>query len=195
MSHDYFPICLTKFIIIIRLGGWAIYNLVRYFRAYTTYTSLTGLAVSLSLGTAATLSLAFLMAAALLSMFRQYLEMHQIPLSYLLFVGNALTYLSSFLLLAPALVSFALVFAWRNSSDSELQLQNRCYLDIDVVWSITRTVCDRVPSWGLLLVLSIIRVILTFLNIVSLLLFFFTFSILTIHPSLVILSSAIIGIS
>jgi len=148
-------------------GGWAIYNIVRYFRAYMTYSSSTGLIVSLVLGTATTLSLAFLLTASLLAYFRPYLLMHDVPLDYLLRIRDVLLYSSSFLLVAPALVSFALVFVWKNSPDTQLRLENRCYLDIDVVWSISTTTCmNRQLSWSLLLLLSIIRVILTVLNIV-----------------------------
>jgi hypothetical protein len=150
----------------IHQGGWAVYNLIRYFQAYFIYTSPTGRAVSLALATGTTLSLAFLMATALLSCFRESLLMHQVPLSFLLIIRTTLQFLASFLLVGPALVSFGLVFAWRDSSDSQLQLQNRCYLDIDVVWSIWDTSCDQTISWNVLLILSITRVILTVLNIV-----------------------------
>jgi len=156
---------LAKGVLELVMGGWAVYNLIRYFQAYFIYTSPTGRAVSLALATGTTLSLAFLMATALLSCFRESLLMHQVPLSFLLIIRTTLQFLASFLLVGPALVSFGLVFAWRDSSDSQLQLQNRCYLDIDVVWSIWDTSCDQTISWNVLLILSITRVILTVLNI------------------------------
>jgi len=151
----------------VRTAAWALYNLIRYFMAFNVYTSNTGQAVSLALGTSATLSLAFLMSAALISVFRQYLLLHNFPLHSLLVARTILQWLLSFFLLAPAVVSFALVFAWKNSADSELRIRGRCFADIDAVWSVSKAQCRQPSHWATWVVLSLLRLILTLVDLVS----------------------------
>jgi hypothetical protein len=131
------------------------------------YASKEGQAASLALGTCVTVALALLSASALISLFRPDLLLNDIPIHYLLTLRTLLQYCWLLFLLAPALVSFALTFAWRSSSDSEVRLQSRCALSIDVVWASPGSSCppSKIP-WGVWLTLSIVRLLLTLIIIV-----------------------------
>jgi hypothetical protein len=122
--------------------------------------------VSLALGTSATLAIALLLSATILSLFEPYL-LHCYPnRSLLLFIRTMLHYLSSFFLFAPAAVNYVLAFMWRTSPDPEVTLKGRCHLDVDVVWSVTRITCRPLP-WSAWLALSIVRALITLAIIVS----------------------------
>jgi hypothetical protein len=106
------------------------------------------------------------MSASLISIFRRYLLLHYVPIRFLLATRTTLEWLLTFFLLVPAVVSFALVFAWKKSPDSELQFEVRCYLDIDVVWSRSSAQCRQPSRWRVWLLLSSIRFVLTLVDIV-----------------------------
>ena len=87
--------------------------------------------------------------------------------SYLSYVGLTLDYFSSFLLLGPAVVNFALLFIWKNSINPHFNLNYRCHLDIDVLWSVSNTLCSgKSPRWAIWLTLSSLRLALTLIIIV-----------------------------
>ena len=160
-------------------GAWTIYNTVRYFLAFTMYNSTAGQAMSLALGISTGSSFALLVCAAILSVFQPYLLHHGVPLKTLLFSRKSIQAFSSFLISAPAVYNLVMTIIWRNSTDDELNFQHRCHLDIDVVWSVSGANC-RGLTWGPWFALSIIRLILTLVIIVSSLLnFLFPCSILT----------------
>jgi len=71
-------------------------------------------------------------------------------------------------LLAPAIVTFILVFAWRNTADIDMRFRGRCHWDIDVVWSGPGSRCERhAPSWGAWLAASIVRLVFTLVVLVG----------------------------
>lgn len=148
------------------VGVWATYNTIRYFLAYTLYTSSIGESVALALGTGTAVSVAFLLAATFLSLSSPYLSLHNFPVRTLLLVRTVSYYLSSFLLLGPAIVSLALVFSWKHSLDPQINIEERCYLDIDVVWPVSKARCTFHPEWGVWLALSAVRVAITLVIIV-----------------------------
>ena len=159
---------MTDFFFFVRAAAcWALYNLIRYFLAYNIYTSKSGQSLSLALGTITTFALAFVMSAALVSVFRHYLQMHHVPIDSILCARTLLQYLLSAFLLTPAFVSFVLVITWDKSPDPELRPGARCHLDIDPVWSVPRTLCSGAPRRGAWLALSSVRLIFTFATVVS----------------------------
>ncbi|KAJ7726827.1 hypothetical protein DFH07DRAFT_970356 [Mycena maculata] len=143
------------------MAGWSLYTTVRYFIAYAIYPSSTGQVVALVLATVSTVSFVVLFVAAVFPFLQLFLLGRNISIEILLTVRMALRYLSSFLLLAPAVVSFALVFAWRSSSDDALNMRNRCDVDVDVVWSIRTHSSCTAPPWGAWLALAIVRLLVT----------------------------------
>jgi hypothetical protein len=148
------------------LGVWALYNTIRYFLAFTTYNPADGQAVSLALGISTGVSFALLICALILSIFQPYLLLHRVPLRTLLFTQKGFDALSSFFLSAPAVYNLVMTFIWRNSTNPELNFRHRCHLDIDVVWSVSKAQCQP-RVWGTWLALSIVRLVLTLLIIVS----------------------------
>ncbi|KAJ7459447.1 hypothetical protein B0H11DRAFT_1817456, partial [Mycena galericulata] len=140
---------------------WSLYTTVRYFLAYAIYSSKTGQVVALALGATSTVSFAVLFAAAVTPLLRIYLLGQNISIEVLLTVRMILRYLASFLLFGPGAVNFALVFAWRTSSSAALNMGNRCYVDIDVVWSIRSHSSCTPPPWGAWLALAIVRLLVT----------------------------------
>lgn len=147
-------------------GAWAVFNAIRYFIAYTIYISIDGQTVALVMGTATTLSFAFLICAAVLALLQVRLMVHHIPIRAILITGTVLRSLASFCLIAPAIVNLILTIVWRNSLGSEFGLGQRCQLDIDVIWSVSNKSCSP-PTWGLWLGLAIARVVVTSMVIVS----------------------------
>ncbi|KAJ7123691.1 hypothetical protein C8R44DRAFT_735326 [Mycena epipterygia] len=140
---------------------WALYTTVRYFLAFAVYQSSTGQVVALVLATVGSVSFAVLFATAVIPFLQLYLLGRNISIDALLTVRMVLRYISSVLLLGPAVVNFALVFAWRSSSDVALDMGKRCDVDIDVVWSIRSHQSCPIPSWGAWLALSIARLLVT----------------------------------
>lgn len=80
-----------------------------------------------------------------------------------------LHYTSSLLVLGPALVNFALVFAWKHTADLSNSVEGRCHWDIDIAWSGTGHQCaaPEAVSWGYWLAGSLVRLIITALALVS----------------------------
>lgn len=152
---------------------WAIFNTVRYFIAFAIYMSTTeGQAISLALGTSTSLSLAFAVCTYILLLFQSRLLVHRVRLRTLLAVQARLQYISSFLLLAPAIINLVFLILWRNTSNSELDFAQRCQLDIDIVWSVSTNECNKSPaSWGVWVGLSSGRVAVTLIVIVCIHLF------------------------
>lgn len=144
---------------------------MRYLIAFNAYSSSAAQAASLALGASTTLSITLLAASALISYFAPHIVSLQISDRLLHLTRMTLRYFATFFLLAPAIVSFAFVFAWANSSNSELRFRERCHWDIDVVWSGPGSHCESyAPSLGAWLAGSIIRLIATLIIVVSILL-------------------------
>jgi len=159
--------CQYSFVHITLSGAWAVYNTVRYFVAFESYSTSGAQAASLVLGTSTTLSISLLAASALISAFSTYLVSTCISHRLLHVTRIYLRYLATFFLLAPAIVTFAFVFAWRNTSNSDLRFRGRCRWDIDVVWSGPGSRCEpHAPSWGTWLAASIVRLIFTLMIVV-----------------------------
>lgn len=71
-------------------------------------------------------------------------------------------YLSSFCLIGPAAVNFALLFIWKDSDNPHWNVVNRCHFDVDVVWSVSNTLCNnKSPYWAIWLTVSVLRLALT----------------------------------
>ena len=71
-------------------------------------------------------------------------------------------YLSSFFLIGPAVVNFAVIFIWKDSFDSHSNSNNWCHLDVDLLWSVSNTPCNnKSPGWAIWLILSALRLALT----------------------------------
>ena len=148
-------------------GSWAVYNTVRYFIAFAFYRSRTAQAISIVLATSTTLTIGLHLASALLASFSFHLVSTRISHKNLHTIREILRYLASFLVLAPAVVSFVLVFELRNTQDPDLYFLGRCRWDIDVVWSASRGHCrNATPVWGTWLAAAITRLIITLIVIV-----------------------------
>lgn len=139
---------------------------MRYFLAFTLYDSWAGQTTALALGICTGASFAFSVCAFILSLFQPYLLVHRVPLHPLLHTRTALHALASFTLFGPAAVNVALLFVWKNSPIRELNIQRRCHVDIDVVWSITGAECTP-PIWAVWIALSFLRLVITIFIIVS----------------------------
>ncbi|KAJ7868522.1 hypothetical protein B0H14DRAFT_310049 [Mycena olivaceomarginata] len=138
---------------------WSLYTTVRYFLAFAIYASYTnGYAASLILATLSLVSVAVLFAAAAIPFLQTYLLGRNITITALLTVRTVLRYAASSLLLVPAAVNFALVFAWRHSA---LAAGDRCAVDLDVVWPIHSHAGCAPPPWDAWLALAIVRLVLT----------------------------------
>lgn len=149
--------------LISHIGAWATYNAIRYFIAYAFYTSSTAQTVSLALGSCTTFSVALLLTSALIASFAPHLISARMSNRFLHAIRVTLRYLASFFLLGPAIVSFVLLFLWRNASDPDLRFRGRCHFDIDVVWTGPGSRCEpHAPAWGAWLAASIVRLVFTF---------------------------------
>ncbi|KAF8816910.1 hypothetical protein BYT27DRAFT_7333124 [Phlegmacium glaucopus] len=149
------------------LAVWAIYNTVRYIMAFTVFSDSTNQSFCLALGTSTGAS--FLLACISFLAIRDNNGIVQgVTHSYLSYVRLILDSLSSFLLLGPAVVNFALIFIWKDPIDPHFNLDNRCHLDIDVVWSVSNTLCsNESPPWAIWLILSTFRLALTLIIIIG----------------------------
>lgn len=145
------------------------YNTVRYFVAFTVYTTRDRQIALLVLGTAAALSFASLMLSILLSLFVPHLGWKHRSRSSYTRIQALLTYTASLLILGPAIVNVIFVAVWRHSSDPGLSVQGRCHWDIDVLWTGTGFECDvnHAVSWGAWLAGSVVRLIFTAVVLVS----------------------------
>ncbi|RDB17602.1 hypothetical protein Hypma_001041 [Hypsizygus marmoreus] len=142
------------------MGAFAVYNTIRYFLAFTIYDSPDGQTVSLAMGICTGASLAFMACAYILSIFQPHLLIQQIPLRTVLLSRTAFHALASFTLLAPALVNMVFLFMWKNSGIPELNVLQRCHVDIDVIWTASSSPC-RPSGWVAWLALSIVRLVVT----------------------------------
>ncbi|KAF9450515.1 hypothetical protein P691DRAFT_810202 [Macrolepiota fuliginosa MF-IS2] len=142
-------------------GAWAIYNATRYFIAFTTYDSAQGQLVSLVLGTCAGISFALLATAVIFNFFKLHLLMYSVPLRLLTLIALSSLCLSSFALIAPAIVNIVLLFVWRGSLEQELSTEQRCNIDIDVIWSGSKQECPKPYGWGAWMALSATRLGIT----------------------------------
>ncbi|KDR78295.1 hypothetical protein GALMADRAFT_245399 [Galerina marginata CBS 339.88] len=152
------------------ISAWAVYNTVRYFMAFVIYgrEASTGQIFCLALGISTGLSFALTFCSFVLSAIRYNLLTHSQAYKYLTRICPTMNYLSSILLLAPAVANFVLLFTWRNSPNSRYNLQQRCHLDIDNVWSASVNPCtNKSPSWSLLVILSTLRLFFTSLILVA----------------------------
>ncbi|KAK7044095.1 hypothetical protein VNI00_007811 [Paramarasmius palmivorus] len=152
------------------LGAWAIYNTVRYFIAYTIYSSREGEAVSLALGTSTAVGFAFFLCEAALAGFQSRLIAVHVPLRSLLISRTILLYIACFFLCAPSVVNLVVTIIWRHSHSTELDTDSRCQLDIDIIWSInpSKSICAY-DNWTAWLALAIFRVAFTLVLSASLL--------------------------
>ncbi|KAK7447121.1 hypothetical protein VKT23_014333 [Stygiomarasmius scandens] len=145
---------------------WAMYNTIRYFLAYTMYSSMAGQQTALALGTSTAICIGFLACAAVVSALHPFLIAKRIPIRALLVTRTLFRYLGSFFLLSPAIVNLALTIVWRHSSDTELDPDRRCHLDVDIIWSTTTSSACASPMWAAWLGLAILRVLLTLIIVV-----------------------------
>ncbi|KAF8900410.1 hypothetical protein CPB84DRAFT_1778862 [Gymnopilus junonius] len=144
---------------------WAAYNTVRYFIAFTIYgrEMTAGRNFSLGVGTSAGTSFVLAFCSLLLSALQNHLlDNGVINNQYLTYTCSAMQYLSSILLLAPAAVNFALLFIWKNSSNAHYNVDHRCHIDIDALWSPTSNPCtNKSPTWAIWLIVSSVRLAFT----------------------------------
>ena len=151
-----------------RVGIWAIYSTVRYLWAFTIYESVTGQAVSLALAASTGLSFAFAACASFLYMAQTSLLVNGFSVNALVSLRAMLHYLSSCCLFGPSVANLILILVWRKTTDLELQVKHRCRLDVDLVWSISYSLCNRrLRNWGVWVTLSVVRLVLTLIIIVS----------------------------
>ncbi|KAI0085517.1 hypothetical protein BDY19DRAFT_438484 [Irpex rosettiformis] len=145
------------------ISGWAIYNTIRYFLAFTTYPSHDRQVAALTLGSVAALSLALTLTSQVLGIFSPHFGWNYSATSLYTRLQTCLNYAASVLLLGPAIVNVVLTVLWRRSSDHAQSLQGRCHWDIDVVWSGTGFECgvDHTVSWGYWLAGAVARLVLT----------------------------------
>jgi hypothetical protein len=76
-------------------------------------------------------------------------------------------YLSSFCLIGPAVVNLAIISIMKDTVDPYFNLRSRCHLDVDLVWSVSNTLCNKSPEWAIWLTLSVLRLALTLIISVS----------------------------
>ncbi|KAI3604149.1 hypothetical protein WG66_010122 [Moniliophthora roreri] len=160
----------VKFLLEIVLGAWAIYNTVRYFIAYSIYSSREGQAVALALGSVSAVCFASIMCEAALAASQPELIAAQLPSQTSLLLRTIILSLGSFFLLASSVVNLALTIVWRHSALRELDIDSRCRLDVDVVWSISSStsMCSG-ANWTAWLSLAVFRIAFTFVLSLSLL--------------------------
>ncbi|CDO68745.1 hypothetical protein BN946_scf184989.g11 [Trametes cinnabarina] len=149
------------------LCGWAVYNTVRYFVGAMLYQYRDRQIVAIVLGSCAALSIACVLVSIIIDASAPQLGWYYKPRSAHVLLLDFLNYSSSFCLLAPAIVNFALVFVWRTPSDTLNGLPGRCHWDIDVVWSGLGGQCASSPAWGYWFAGSLVRLILTALIIIA----------------------------
>ncbi|KDQ55993.1 hypothetical protein JAAARDRAFT_317116 [Jaapia argillacea MUCL 33604] len=147
------------------IGGWAIYNTVRYFITFATTPSSTLQIYCLVLGTCTAFSLALLLASTFLYRFAPHFWTRRPSTTvFSLFTQFILPYCSSVFLFGPALVNLVLVCMWKGRrEDAGVGLEGRCRWDIDVVWEESGGQCSgkASPAWGIWLGASIARLCIT----------------------------------
>ncbi|KAG6810349.1 hypothetical protein H0H92_012242 [Tricholoma furcatifolium] len=148
------------------LGGlitaFSVYFTVRYFLAFTVYETVEGQATSLSLGISTGMAFALTVCATAVWLFQPYLLVHDVSLVLLLNTRTAFHSAASFGLFAPAVVNTVMLFLWENSSNDELNVRNRCHIDIDVIWSVSSSTAPcKPPAWSIWVALTILRLVIT----------------------------------
>ena len=152
------------------IATWAIYNTVRYFIAFSDSGDPTNQILCLALGTSTGVSFLLSFFSFLLAVRNELI--HGVTPTYLSHVRTTMDYLSSFCLIGPAAVNFALIFIWKDSEDPYWNMVNRCHFDVDVVWSVSNTLCsNKSPYWAIWLTASVLRLVLTLIVIVGPILF------------------------
>ncbi|KAH9476851.1 hypothetical protein JR316_0010767 [Psilocybe cubensis] len=154
-----------RFSLQVVIAIWSAYNVARYFIASRLYGSdtLAGRSICLALGISAGITFAITFLTLVLSGIKQHLQVHSPALRRILQFFFLLQHLASFTLLAPAAVAFALTFIWKNSPNHRYNVHSRCHLSVDIVWSVTTNPChDGASSWAIWLLLSCIRLAITF---------------------------------
>lgn len=145
---------------------WAIYNTVRYFIAFSNFGAPTYQVICLALGISTGVSFLLSFSSFLLAIRNGLI--HGVTPTYLSILRTTMDYLSSFCLIGPAVVNFALLFIWKDSQDPYLNVANRCHFDVDVVWSVSNTLCtNKSPHWAVWLTVSALRLALTLIIIVG----------------------------
>ena len=146
------------------IATWAIYNSVRYFITFSDSGDPTNQVLCLALGTSSGFSFLLTLSSFLLT----FRNTHGATPTYLSSVRTTMDYLSSFFLIGPAAVNFALIFIWRYSEDPFRNVVNRCHFDVDIVWSVSNTLCrNKSPYWVIWLTASALRLALTLIIIVD----------------------------
>ncbi|KAJ8519273.1 hypothetical protein ONZ45_g3770 [Pleurotus djamor] len=152
---------LLEFMVVV----WTTYNIIRYFIAYTVFTSFRGQVAALSLGAVASVSLAVFLSSEVLSLLKAYLMFHDVSLQFQFIMRTSLHALSHLLLLVPAIVNFALVIAWKDLATPDIAYLERCNMDIDVVWSVSKSKCSP-WTWETWVSFALVRIFLTLALIV-----------------------------
>ena len=150
---------------------WAVYNTIRYFLASSSYTrdASMGQELCFALGTSSGLSCVFALCALVLSIVKRKLLLRGLPIKHLDYICSSLHYLSSICLLGPAATNFAFLFIWKHSTNPRYDLNHRCHVDIDVIWSTSTHLCNNnAPSTAIWIILSSLRLAVTLIIIVSL---------------------------
>ncbi|KAJ3510576.1 hypothetical protein NLJ89_g4594 [Agrocybe chaxingu] len=157
----------AKMALEIVMAAWATYNAVRYFFAFSAHSDTVGQTFCLALGTCAGVSFALAFSAKVLGVLKPKLLIQSVGYKYLKYVRATLFFLSSFALLVPAAVNFALVFFWKDSSHPQLSLAHRCRVDVDVVWSVHGRDCDPAVAWSTWVIISTVRLALTLTAVIA----------------------------
>lgn len=145
------------------------YNATRYFIAFTVYSSHERQVTLLVLGSVAMFAFACTFTSLLLGFFAPRFGWNASSKPGCRRIRSSLDYLSSVLLLAPAIVNLIFVFIWRRSPDASNTIEGRCHWDIDVAWSGTGLQCSSRDAvlWGFWLAGSVVRLVLTAVVLVS----------------------------
>ena len=152
--------------LLVFIATWAIYNTVRYFIAFSDFGNPTNQIFCLALGTSTGVSFLLTFSSFLLAI-RSGLIRGVTP-THLAYVQTTMDYLSSFCLVGPAAVNFALIFIWKDSEYPYWNVVNRCHFDVDIVWSVSKTLCsNKSPHWAIWLTVSALRLALTLILIVG----------------------------
>lgn len=150
------------------IAVWAIYNTVRYLVAFSDSGDSTNQIFCLALGISTGVSFLLTFFSSILAISGRNRHIYAVTPNYLLYLRRTMDYLSSFFLIGPAVVNFALVFIWKDSFDSHSNPHNWCHLDVDLLWSVSNTLCNnKSPGWAIWLILSAFRLALTLIISVS----------------------------
>ena len=159
----------------IATGAWSVYSTVRYFIAFTRFTSHERHIINLVLGSVSALCTLLVLISFLLSAFVACLGWkHANILDYDTLYNMFQSLLgcsASFLLLGPPIVNLIFVILWKSSSPEQTdRISGRCSWDIDALWSGRSIPCNptKVTPWGFWLVGAVARLFLTTVVAVSL---------------------------